>query len=249
MTLVYFYCIGWVYLLSLNNFCWRACGSALFGTSNGSSAILWNAGTSNGSSTILPRAGTSNSSSAICKRRCLITQMITLLYIHMLQKLLSRDCMQNHTLRNYCGTTADGIHCRSAKKDYERQRKECGNSAERLRKCSRRTVTLRRCCGNGAERLREWCGHSADKMQSICSPVEDALLECTPGLHRRGEVSSEYVTRWAKTRHFPQIQVRGYFIHTGRFPAKLRLLHQGVTGACTVSYWSMKPRCGTIKTL
>ena len=103
--------------------------------------------------------------------------------------------MQNHTLRNYCGTTADGIHCRSAKKDYERQRKECGNSAERLRKCSRRTVTLRRCCGNGAERLREWCGHSADKMQSICSPVEDALLECTPGLHRRGEVSSEYVTR------------------------------------------------------
>ena len=35
-----------------------------------------------------------------------------------------------------------------------------------------------------------------------------------------------------------------------QFPAKLRLLHKsGLQGACTVSYWIIKPGCATIKTL
>jgi len=43
------------------------------------------------------------------------------------------------------------------------------------------------------------------------------------------------------------IRVRGDFIRTGRFPAKLRLLCHG--GGCTVSSWIMKPGCATIKML
>ena len=38
---------------------------------------------------------------------------------------------------------------------------------------------------------------------------------------------SKFVTCWAKTRHFPQILNLNYFICTGCFQAKLRLLHQG----------------------
>ena len=40
------------------------------------------------------------------------------------------------------------------------------------------------------------------------------------------------------------------FICTGSFPAKLRLLHQwALVGACTVSFWIMKPGGATIETL
>ena len=66
--------------------------------------------------------------------------------------------MQNHTLRNYCGTTADGIHCRSAKKDYERQRKEwkqCGKTAEMQQKDC-----------DTAEMLRKWCGETTGMVRT-----------------------------------------------------------------------------------
>ena len=82
----------------------------------------------------------------------------------------------------------------------------------------------------------------------LCSPPLEVSLACASlcGMWSFGSSQSfiwrmwplyhkiclkTFVTRWAKTQHFPQILnfSWGDFIRTGRFPAKFRLLHQHVT--------------------
>ena len=79
----------------------------------------------------------------------------------------------------------------------------------------------------------------------LCLAVQHCLsgneMTCWPSFHLLLTASTNwgkfpsYLNMWPaerKTRHFPQILnlSRGNFILTGRFLAKFRLLHQGVTG-------------------